>query len=247
VQWQKEREAGVAAEVRSRVLVVEDHPLLRIGIQAVLRAAPGFEWVGESGDGRSALVAMRRLQPDCAIVDLTLPGGLDGLELIKYMSSENPAMQVLVLSVHDESIYALRAIAAGARGYLMKQAAPERLLAALQGMRRGEVVISAEVSQRLVRRAVGCRESEGRGTFQKLSDRELEVLSWMGKGASSRKIAETLHISPKTVETHRVNLKRKLALESAAELLRYALAWKLREEHSVEEPESGGAESSGLP
>jgi DNA-binding NarL/FixJ family response regulator len=213
-----------------RVFVVDDHPLLRSGIQAVLRGARGLEPVGESGDAPSALSAIRVLRPECAIVDVVLPGGMDGLELIRLLHAELPEVQVLALSMQDEMLYALRAIAAGARGYLMKEEAPERLLDALYAIRRGEVVVSDAVSQRLVRRAVGCREMAGAGTVQKLSDRELEVLTWMGKGASTRQIAQLLRISPKTVETYRVNLKRKLALETAPELLRYALAWRCSRE-----------------
>jgi DNA-binding NarL/FixJ family response regulator len=216
-------------------LVVDDHPLLREGIRAMLGRAEGLEWAGESGDGRGALAAMRALRPELAVVDITLPGGIDGLELIKGMYSEMPDMQVLALSVHDEALYALRAIAAGARGYLMKDVVPTRLLGALHAIRRGEVVVSDAVSQRLVRRAVGCRESLRTDSVQRLSDRELEILAWMGKGASTRQIAQKLCISPKTVETHRVNLKRKLALESAPELLRYALAWQMSQEHGGEE------------
>lgn len=220
--WRGEDDAFAKGPVR--VLVVDDHPLLRSGIQSVLRGAAGFEWVGECADGASALSAVRQLRPDCVIVDLVLPGDMDGLELIQSIHLEMPEVQILVFSVQDEMLYALRAIAAGARGYLMKEGAPDQLLVALNAIRSGEVVVSEAVSQRLVRRAVGCREMAGAGTVQKLSDRELEVLTWMGKGASTRQIAQLLRISPKTVETYRVNLKRKLALETAPELLRYALA-----------------------
>lgn len=209
-----------------RVLVVDDHPMLRFGVQTVLRGGAGFEWAGECADGVSALSLARHLRPDCAIVDILLPGSLDGLDLIQSLSRELPDLRVLAFSVQDEMLYALRAIAAGARGYLMKEATPAELLAALGAIRRGEVVVSDAVSQRLVRRAVGFRHIAGAGTAQNLSDRELEVLTWMGRGATTRQIAQQLRISPKTVETHRVNLKRKLALESAPELLRYALAWK---------------------
>jgi DNA-binding NarL/FixJ family response regulator len=217
---------GTRLPQRTRIVVVDDHPLIRAGIRSTLTAAEGVECVGECGDGRSALIAVRNLNPDCVIVDVELPGALDGLELTKCICAEIPHTQILVLSIHDEFIYALRSIAAGARGYLMKDAGPEKLVAAVQAIRRGEIVLSELVSQRLVRRAVGCRDPVGESSLERLSDRELQVLCWMSKGASGRGIAQTLGISMKTIETHRDSLKRKLALESASELTRFALSWR---------------------
>jgi DNA-binding NarL/FixJ family response regulator len=175
---------------------------------------------------------MRARRPDAVIMDITLPGGTDGLELIKQMLAEAPHVAILVLSVHDENLYASRALAAGARGYLMKDAPPEHFLRAVQAVLAGEISVSPALTQRLVRRAV-----EGTDVpmdpSRTLSDRELEVLFRIGRGESSMEIAAALHIAVKTVETHRAKLRRKLALRTGAELMRYAVAWRHAEGRGI--------------
>ena len=213
-----------------RLLLVDDHPLFRLGLRALLSRNSKIQVVAECGDAPSAVECLRLHAPDAVIMDITLPGGMDGLELIKNMKATQPSVSILVLSVHDENLYAFRALSAGARGYLMKDAATSNLEQALNTMRNGEIAVSPQVAQRLVRRAV-----EGRLAFQDpaaaLSDRELEVLFRIGRGQSSCEIGSTLNISVKTVESHRANLRRKLSLKTGAELLRYAVAWRHAEGH----------------
>ncbi len=205
--------------------IVDDHPLLRFGIRALLMADPSFRVIAECGDGPCALHCMRKHRPDAVILDITLPGGTDGLELIKQMLSENPNLAILVLTVHDENIYASRALAAGARGFLMKDAPTAILLSSIQTILSGEISVSPALAQRLVRRAVDGKAAS-LDPSGSLSDRELEVLFRIGRGESSMEIAGALHISLKTVETHRAKLRRKLALRTGAELMRYAVAWR---------------------
>jgi DNA-binding NarL/FixJ family response regulator len=213
------------------VIIVEDHPMMRIGLRNLLEKSQQFTVSAECSNARTALTRLRGDHPNIAVLDITLPGGLDGIELIKCMVAESPALRILVFSVHDEALYALRSIAAGAKGYLMKGAEPKAVLQALQTIRDGGVAVSAGISQRLVQRAVGHTASACAQATDQLSDRELEVLSWIGKGSSTQQIATLLGISTKTVETHRAHLKQKLALRSAFELFRYAVAWRFSEGH----------------
>ena len=211
---------ALAMEIRptppsDKLLLVDDHPLLLIGLRALLSRNAKLRIVAECGDALSAIECLRLHTPDLVILDITLPGGMDGLELIKSMKAAQPSVLILVLSVHDENLYAFRALSAGARGYLMKDSAPANLEKAIQTMRSGEIAVSPQVAQRLVRRAV-----EGRHAFQDpaaaLSDRELEILFRIGRGQSSCEIGSILNISIKTVESHRANLRRKLSLRSGS-------------------------------
>lgn len=217
--------AGTTGTDCCSLQIVDDHPLLRLGLRTLLSRNPTFRIVAECLDGACALNCMRKHKPDLVILDITLPGGTDGLELIKQMLSEAPQTHILVLSVHDENLYASRVLLAGARGYLMKDAPPEHFLNAIQAVLEGQIFVSPALTQRLVRRAVDGRMSL-MDTSKSLSDRELEILFRIGRGQSSMEIAAALHISVKTVETHRAKLRRKLALRTGAELMRYAVAWR---------------------
>jgi DNA-binding NarL/FixJ family response regulator len=212
--------------------LVDDHPLLRLGLRTLFSRDSTLQVVAECGDVACALGCMRARRPDAVIMDITLPGGTDGLELIKQMLSEAPHLAILVLSVHDENLYASRALAAGARGYLMKDAPPEAFLRAVQAVIAGEISVSPALTQRLVRRAVAGTDAPI-DPSKALSDRELEVLFRIGRGESSMEIAAALHISVKTVETHRAKLRRKLALRTGAELMRYAVAWRHAEGRGI--------------
>jgi DNA-binding NarL/FixJ family response regulator len=212
--------------------IVDDHPLLRLGLRTLLSRDPNLRIVAECGDGACALNCMRKHRPDAVVLDITLPGGTDGLELIKQMLSEAPNTAILVLSVHDENLYASRVLSAGARGYLMKDAPPEHFLGAIRTVLAGEISVSPALAQRLVRRAVDGRMAP-MDPSKSLSDRELEVLFRIGRGQSSMEIAAALHISVKTVETHRAKLRRKLALRTGAELMRYAVAWRHAEGRGI--------------
>lgn len=227
-------QAGAPESKNYSLQLVDDHPLLRLGLRTLLSRDPTLQVVVECGEGACALNCMRKYRPDAVILDITLPGGTDGLELIKQMLSEEPQLAILVLSVHDEHLYASRALAAGARGYLMKDAPPEVFLNAVRVVLSGQIFVSPALAQRLVRRAVdGCVSPME--PSKALSDRELEVLFRIGRGESSMEIAAALHISVKTVETHRAKLRRKLALRTGAELMRYAVAWRHAEGRGISE------------
>lgn len=224
--------AGAPSSKSFSLQLVDDHPLLRLGLRTLFSRDSALEVVAECGDGACALACMREHRPDAVVLDITLPGGMDGLELIKQMLSEAPQLAILILSVHDENLYASRALAAGAKGYLMKDAPPENFLRAVQAVIAGEISVSPALTQRLVRRAVDGTDAPI-DPSKALSDRELEVLFRIGRGQSSMEIAAALHISVKTVETHRAKLRRKLALRTGAELMRYAVAWRYAEGRGV--------------
>lgn len=213
----------------ARLLLVDDHPSLRIGLQTILHQDPLLRVAAECADGRTALDLLRREAIDAVILDITLANGVDGLELIKSILSESPKVPILVLSAHDENMYALRALAAGARGYHMKDIGPAKLRSAVHALLSGQIAVSANLAQQMLQRAV----TGGISTHPTapLSDRELEILARIGKGQASHQIAFNLGITLKTVETHRSNLRRKLLLKSGADLLRYAVAWSHSHEH----------------
>ena len=184
---------------------------------------------GEAENAKTALDAMRRLKPDIAILDISLPG-TNGIELLKQMRAEHPRLAFLTLSMHDETYFALRALRAGARGYVMKSEEPWEIIAAIRKILKGELYVSAKLGERLIFKAIQSLE-EGSGTLvDQFSDRELEVFQLLGKGLGTRDIAETLHLSPKTVETHRAHLKEKLACRTANEVVRFAIDWVAKEE-----------------
>lgn len=223
-------ETAAGHQKRSKLLLVDDHPLLRLGLRTVLAKDSKLQVVAECEDARSTLAYLRTESLDAVILDITLQGGSDGLELIKSVMSEHPKMHILVLSAHDENLYAMRALAAGALGYLMKGIAPEALRAAIHSILAGQVVVSKHLEKSLVQCAIGGGTRPAAAS--PLSDRELEILLRIGKGQSSCEIASFLGIALKTVETHRANMRRKLFLKTGAELLRYAVAWSHAEEHT---------------
>ena len=183
--------ADVPAAKNYTLQIIDDHPLLRLGLRTLLTRDPALQVVAECGDGACALSCLRKHRPDAVILDITLPGGMDGLELIKQILSESPQLPILVLTVHDENLYANRALAAGARGYLMKDAPPPDFINAIQAVLAGEIAVSAALTKRLVRRAVDSRMAP-MDPSRSLSDRELEVLFRIGRGESSMEIAVPL-------------------------------------------------------
>ncbi len=210
-------------------VIVDDHPIFRHGIRVSLEKEFSVRIVAECSSAREALRAVRECHPALVILDISLPGGLDGIELTKCILSEAPSTAILVLSVHDEALYALRAIAAGAKGYLMKDRSLSDFREAVRSVSRGEHALSTMITQRLVEKAAGIRSEKKNNHPQTLSDRELEVLFQIGNGLSSEAIGRMLNLSLKTIETHRANLRRKLALKGGQELLRYAVAWRQNE------------------
>ncbi len=207
----------------TRLLLVDDHPLLRKGLALTLDAEPDFEVVGQAADAEEALDAAPRLRPDVVLVDLSLPG-MGGLELVKHLAAVMPEAKTLVVSRHDESLYADRAIRAGARGYVSKLEAGEKIVEAVRAVLRGGLYLSDEVKDRMLLGAAAGRDPMA-SPLDQLSDRELEVFEMTGKGVETRDIAERLHLSVKTVESYRARIKAKLGLSSATELLQHAVRW----------------------
>jgi DNA-binding NarL/FixJ family response regulator len=207
----------------TRLLLVDDHPLLRKGLALTLDAEPDFEVVGQAADAEEALDAAPRLKPDVVLVDLSLPG-MGGLELVKHLAAVLPDAKTLVVSRHDESLYADRAIRAGARGYVSKLEAGEKIVEAVRAVLRGSLYLSDEVKDRMLLGAAAGRDPMA-SPLDQLSDRELEVFEMTGKGVETRDIAERLHLSVKTVESYRARIKAKLGLSSATELLQHAVRW----------------------
>ncbi len=208
----------------SRILIVDDHPILREGLSRMINQEKDLSVCGQAADAAEALRLTSALKPDLAIVDLTLRE-TSGLELIKALRSRFVAIRILVLSMHKESLYAERALRAGANGYLMKQEDPETVIGAIRQVLRGEVYLSETMSNRLVQEFTQKGRKRNTSSVSLLSDRELEVFERMGRGQGTRQIADQLHLSIKTVETYREHLKAKLQLENASELAQHAFEW----------------------
>ncbi|TLD71060.1 response regulator transcription factor [Phragmitibacter flavus] len=210
---------------KKRVLIVDDHPVFRHGVTLILNADPSFHVCGEAETATAGLELARQLTPDILITDITMPGP-NGLELIKSIIAEQPRLLILVLSMHEEAEYALRVIRAGAKGYVMKDEAHQSIVLALQKILSGEFYLSARLNKTLILQAVHSPGGTEFGSqFSHLSDREMEVFELIGKRLSTREIAESLHLSVKTIETHRAHIKEKLALKTADELSHLAAQW----------------------
>lgn len=211
---------------RSRIFLVEDHPIFRQGLVQTINAAPDLVVCGEAGDAQDALAALSRAEADLALLDISLPG-MSGIELIKNIKAEFKELPMLVLSMYDESMYAERAMRAGANGYLTKGESAEKLLGALRCVLGGGFYLSTHEEKRMIGKIL---QGKGRAELEqsdvsRLSDRELEVFKLIGRGFKTRRIAEALHVSVKTVETHRSHIKEKLSIDDTAELARAAVCW----------------------
>jgi DNA-binding NarL/FixJ family response regulator len=205
--------------VSARILIVDDHPIVRQGLKLMINAEADMTISGEAQSEQEARDLVRELKPDAVIVDLTLGDG-DGFNVVRHLHAHYPEIKVLVLSMHEESVYAERLLAEGASGYIMKQAVTDQLVIALRTVLRGELYLSESLQQRMARRAGGDGDLRRR-----LSVRELQVLSLIGDGQTTREIAEALSLSVKTIESHRAAIKRKLGLETSAQLVQYAIKW----------------------
>ncbi|MBI4226752.1 MAG: response regulator transcription factor [Candidatus Omnitrophica bacterium] len=212
------------AKAIRRVCLVDDHPVVRRGLAQLINQEADLQVCGEADDLPTALALVRRARPDLVLVDITLKGR-SGLELIKMLNAEISAPPALVVSMHDETLYAERALRAGARGYVMKEEAPEGLLTAMRKVLDGQVHLSDRMAARVLQQAAGAGARPAASPAERLSDRELEVFRLLGRGRGTRQIAETLNLSVKTVETYRAHLMAKLQLQSAPELIRHAVEW----------------------
>lgn len=206
-----------------QIYIVDDHPLMRKGLAMTIDKEMGFEVCGQAESAEKALTDIINLDPDVAVVDISLPG-MNGIELIKNVLHQMPDLKILVVSRHDEELYAERAIRAGAKGYLMKLEATETLVTAIRQILKGGIYLSDNIGTKLIMKmASGNAKSDN--PLDLLSDRELEVFELTGKGLSTKDIGKKLHISVKTVESHRANIKDKLQVDTANELMRHAVKW----------------------
>jgi DNA-binding NarL/FixJ family response regulator len=209
---------------RRTILIVDDHPMLRRGLASLITSEPDLAVCGEAATCQAALEAIGQQLPDLILVDLTLEGG-DGLDLVKDLKIRHPKIPTLVLSMHDEAVYAERALRAGARGYVSKQQLDETVLLAIRTVLAGETHLSEALKARLATQFLGGRTLETGSPLAALSDRELQVFRLIGQGRGTRQIAETLHLSIKTIESHCEHIKNKLNLQSAVELAHRAAQW----------------------
>lgn len=210
---------------RHRIFLVDDHPVTREGLARLINCESGLEVCGEAGTAAAAVSKIESLRPDLVIVDVSLTKGASGLELIKDIASRNVRLPMLALSTHDESLYAERALRAGARGYVMKQEPTEKVMQAIRKILAGELYLSRAMNDRLLRKVAQPNSAPSVSEIEQLSDRELEVYRLLGQGRGTRQIAAELHLSVSTVETYRAHIKEKLHLSSASELVRHAVEW----------------------
>src|SRR5438477_887042 len=207
-----------------RIVVVDDHPLFRHGLAQLLNSEATFNVVGEASSAPEALTLARQLQPTMAVIDLGLKGP-SGLELTKSLRVEFPKMPVLVLSMHDEPTYAVRSLRAGANGYVTKEEALSSVLIAVKEVINRRTYLSPGMASEVISNVVLSKARPGATPTDQLTDRELEILERIGQGEEVKAIAEALHLSPKTVETHRAHIKEKLHLKNAREVARFAVQW----------------------
>jgi DNA-binding NarL/FixJ family response regulator len=202
---------------------------VRHGLVQLIDQEPDLVVCGQAEDTRKALAAVKSLNPDLVVTDLSMPGN-DSLEYIKQMCTSYPSLKVLVLSIHDEEIYAERVLRGGARGYIMKNAGGNKLLEAIRRVLTGKVYLSEEMSAKILNSYGARRKRAGYSKIGNLTDREFEVFQLIGQGMITREIGQQLHMSPKTVDTHRRHIRERLRLDSNAELTRYALRWAVTED-----------------
>jgi DNA-binding NarL/FixJ family response regulator len=213
---------------KKRIFIVDDHPIVREGLSLMMNREPDLMVCGEAEEASTALQAITATHPDFLIVDISL-NGPDGLDLLKSIRVRFPALPVLILSMHDESIYAERALRAGANGYIMKQEATEKVLVAVRQILEQKVYVSDRIANRMLQQYISGSDNKKHSPVAELSDRELEVFRLIGEGHSTRKIAEELHLSVKTVETYQAHIKDKLSLKSGRELVQRAIQWTIGE------------------
>jgi DNA-binding NarL/FixJ family response regulator len=218
----------VRSPAKRRLFLVEDHPITREGFAQLINYQPDLEVCGQAGSAAKAIAAIDVFHPDLAIIDISLLES-NGLELIKQLKTRHSVLPVLVLSTHDEALYAERALRAGARGYVMKQAPTSEVMKAIRLVLSGELYLSDAMSSRLVREHLNGTKRQRVTEVDDLSDRELEIFELIGHGRTTRQIAAKLRLSVSTVETHRAHIKEKLTLPSGLELVRRAVEWVNRQ------------------
>ena len=222
-----------------RIMIVEDHPIFRLGLAELINQEPDLFVCGEAEDVSGALKKIPDLAPDLIVVDITLKGR-NGIELIKETVRLHKGLQLLVLSMHDESLYAERALLAGARGYIMKQEASDSIVQAIRTVLSGRVYASEEILSGLLNRLVTRPDLQDKPAIESLTDRELEVFTLIGRGRTTREIADHLNLSVKTIGTYRDRIKQKLDLRSGAELIRRAVLWTEKDNFGTSDSDNVG-------
>jgi len=212
------------SDARRRILIVDDHPVVREGLVRQINREADLTVCAEAGNASQALSAAEQAKPDLVLADINLPGR-SGLELIRDIRAVNPKLPVLVLSMHDETVFAERVLRAGGRGYVSKQAGGDKLLEAIRCVLGGKIYVSAAVSTRLLDSLSGKHPAATASPVEQLTDRELEVFTLIGQAKETKQIAQRLNMSVKTVEAHRAAIKRKLKLKTGPELTRHAVLW----------------------
>lgn len=226
--------AGMAAPSnRKRIVLVDDHPFMRAGLAQLIDRQPDMIVVGEAGDPIQAAMVLAKAEADLVLTDITMPGR-SGLEFIKDVLAARPGLPILVVSMHDEILYAERVLRAGARGYIMKEAGGENLLAAIRQVLGGQIYVSPRMSTQILGSMSSRRPRGSSSPIEKLTDREFEVFQLIGQGKSTRDIALQLHLSPKTVDVHRSHIKEKLDLKDVTALVRHAVRWVETQHHNPE-------------
>ncbi|HTC41966.1 MAG TPA: response regulator transcription factor [Candidatus Acidoferrales bacterium] len=211
---------------KCRVLLVDDHPIVRQGLALLIDREPDLSVCGEADGAHSAFHAITTLRPDIVVLDISLSGP-DGLDVLKDIRMKTASLPVLILSMHDESIYAERAMRAGANGYIMKQEATEKVLVAIRRILQGEVYLSDRLTSAMLQQFVRGTAPAKKSPLVNLTDRELEVFRLIGEGHGTRQIADELHLSVKTIESYQAHIKEKLALRNARELVQHAIEWTM--------------------
>lgn len=222
--WPRKASEAGAGRRKNRVLIVDDHPIVRQGLRRLIEQEDDLAVCGEAETMREAKTAIRELKPDVVIVDISLKQG-DGIELVKDARAHYAQLPILVLSMHDETIYAERMLSAGANGYIMKQAASDQFLVALRRVLEGGIYVSELVGNSMIQKFASGGAYISANPIDRLSNRELQILHMIGRGLSTRQAAEALNLSVKTVESHRQRIKRKLNLSTGSQLVQYAVNW----------------------
>ena len=210
---------------KRRVLIVDDHPIVRQGLRRVMENEDDLVVCGEAESARDARIAIKELHPDVVIADISLKQG-DGIELVRDVRAHHPTLPILVLSMHDETIYAERMLSAGANGYIMKQAASDQFLASVRRVLDGGIYVSEAVGTNMIQKFAAGGAYISANPIDRLSNRELQILHMIGKGMSTRETAQSLNLSIKTIESHRAHIKEKLNLKNATELVQHAIQWR---------------------
>ena len=226
---------------KRKVLVVDDHPIVRQGLSQLINAEPDLMVSAEAGDASGALASIAQTRPDIAVVDLCLEAE-DGIQLLKTIRSMNDRLPVLILSMHDEATYAERALRAGANGYVMKQEATSKVLTAIRTVLKGEIFLSGRMERKLVEQFVRGSSEPLRPSIEKLSDRELQIFRLIGSGYGTRQIAEELTLSVKTIESYYAHIKVKMSLANVRELVQHAVEWV-----TLETVRQSGKTPEGMP